>query len=139
MVKKSRMGNYKLIFEQNSSVSNISWCSTSHTGKDIVQLYLSEFNVLFWSVFPGDLMDTVKIAAEGVKSHSSNVATWVRNNVSPTLRIILPASPGPPPVEPQPGASTSAAAWTETAVWDPFLVPILYYVDYIAFAYMLCH
>ncbi|XP_023280890.1 sentrin-specific protease 1 [Seriola lalandi dorsalis] len=57
----------------------------------------------------GDLIDTVKIAAEGVKSHSSSVATWMRNNVSPTLRNILPASPGPPPGEPQP--STSAAAW----------------------------
>ncbi|XP_071762887.1 sentrin-specific protease 1 isoform X1 [Centroberyx gerrardi] len=59
----------------------------------------------------GDLIDTVKIAAEGVKSHSSNMATWMRNNVSPTLRNILPASPGPPPVEPQPEASTSATAW----------------------------
>ncbi|KAI3357438.1 hypothetical protein L3Q82_015871 [Scortum barcoo] len=57
----------------------------------------------------GDLIDTVKIAAEGVKSHSSSVATWMRNNVSPTLRNILPASPGPPPSEPQP--STSSAAW----------------------------
>ncbi|XP_071332347.1 sentrin-specific protease 1 [Trachinotus anak] len=57
----------------------------------------------------GDLIDTVKIAAEGVKSHSSSVATWMRNNVSPTLRNILPASPGPPLGEPQP--STSAAAW----------------------------
>lgn len=61
----------------------------------------------------GDLIDTVKIAAEGVKSHSSNMATWMRNNVSPTLRNILPASPGPPLVEhqPQPQASTSAMAW----------------------------
>lgn len=57
----------------------------------------------------GDLIDTVKIAAEGVKTHSSSVATWMRNNVSPTLRNILPASPGPPPGEPQP--STSAAIW----------------------------
>ncbi|XP_040009491.1 sentrin-specific protease 1 isoform X1 [Xiphias gladius] len=57
----------------------------------------------------GDLIDTVKTAAEGVKSHSSSVATWMKNNVSPTLRNILPASPGPPPGEPQP--STSAAAW----------------------------
>ncbi|XP_070825430.1 sentrin-specific protease 1 isoform X2 [Chaetodon trifascialis] len=51
----------------------------------------------------------VKTAAEGVKTHSSVVATWMRNNVSPTLRNILPASPGPPPGEPQP--STSAAVW----------------------------
>ncbi|XP_078111148.1 sentrin-specific protease 1 [Sander vitreus] len=57
----------------------------------------------------GDLIDTVKVAAEGVKSHSFSVATWMRNNVSPALRNILPASPGPPPGEPQP--STSAAVW----------------------------
>ncbi|XP_040904883.1 sentrin-specific protease 1 [Toxotes jaculatrix] len=57
----------------------------------------------------GDLIDTVKIAAEGVKSQSSSVATWMKNNVSPTLRNMLPASPGPPPGEPQP--STSTAAW----------------------------
>ncbi|XP_070766894.1 sentrin-specific protease 1 [Enoplosus armatus] len=57
----------------------------------------------------GDFIDTVKVAAEGVKTHSSSVATWMRNNVSPTLRNILPASPGPPPGEPQP--STSAAVW----------------------------
>ncbi|XP_031700865.1 sentrin-specific protease 1 [Anarrhichthys ocellatus] len=57
----------------------------------------------------GDLIDTVKVAAEGVKSHSSSVATWMRNNVSPTLSNILPAYPGPPPGEPQP--STSASVW----------------------------
>ncbi|XP_056278370.1 sentrin-specific protease 1 isoform X3 [Pseudoliparis swirei] len=57
----------------------------------------------------GDLIDTVKVAAEGVKSHSSSVATWMRNNVSPTLSTMLPASPGPPPGEPQP--STSAGVW----------------------------
>ncbi|XP_074500419.1 sentrin-specific protease 1 [Sebastes fasciatus] len=59
----------------------------------------------------GDLIDTVKVAAEGVKSHSSSVATWMRNNVTPTLRNILPASPGPPPGEPPPQPSTSAAVW----------------------------
>ncbi|KAM3871596.1 sentrin-specific protease 1 [Diretmus argenteus] len=59
----------------------------------------------------GDFIDTVKTAAEGVKSHSSNVATWMRDNVSPTLRNILPASPGPPPVVSQPQASTSGTAW----------------------------
>ncbi|XP_073327177.1 sentrin-specific protease 1 [Pagrus major] len=62
----------------------------------------------------GDLIDTVKVAAEGVKTHSSSVATWMRNNVSPTLRNILPASPGPPPGEPQP--STSAAVWTRRPI-----------------------
>lgn len=57
----------------------------------------------------GELIDSVKTAAEGVKTHSSTVASWMKNNVSPKLRNILPASPGPPPGEPQP--STSAAAW----------------------------
>ncbi|XP_047446234.1 sentrin-specific protease 1 [Mugil cephalus] len=64
----------------------------------------------------GDLIDTVKSAAEGVKSHSSSVATWMRNNVNPTLRNILPTSPGPPPGEPQP--STSAAVWTRRPILD---------------------
>uniref|UniRef100_A0A671U4C2 SUMO specific peptidase 1 n=1 Tax=Sparus aurata TaxID=8175 RepID=A0A671U4C2_SPAAU len=62
----------------------------------------------------GDLIDTVKVAAEGVKTHSSSVATWMRNNVSPTLRNILPASPGPPPGDPQP--STSAAVWAKRPI-----------------------
>lgn len=66
----------------------------------------------------GDLIDTVKVAAEGVKNHSSTVATWMRNNVSPTLRNILPASPGPPPGEPQPEPSTSAAVWAGMPVVD---------------------
>uniref|UniRef100_A0A672H5C1 Sentrin-specific protease 1-like n=1 Tax=Salarias fasciatus TaxID=181472 RepID=A0A672H5C1_SALFA len=55
------------------------------------------------------LIDSVKSAAEGVKSHSSSVATWMRNNVSPTLRNILPPSSDSPPGEPQP--STSASVW----------------------------
>uniref|UniRef100_A0A4W6FKU0 SUMO specific peptidase 1 n=1 Tax=Lates calcarifer TaxID=8187 RepID=A0A4W6FKU0_LATCA len=63
-------------------------------------------------IYVGDLIDTVKTAAEGVKTHSSSVATWMRNNVSPTLRNILPASPGPPPGEPQPSTSSAATpAW----------------------------
>lgn len=45
----------------------------------------------------GNLVDSVKNAAEGVKIHGSSVASWVRNSVSPTLRNMLPASPGPPP------------------------------------------
>ncbi|KAM6924869.1 sentrin-specific protease 1 [Xenentodon cancila] len=58
----------------------------------------------------GDLIDTVKGAAEGVKSHSTSMATWMRNNVSPTLRNILSTSSDSHPGEPQP--STSAAVWT---------------------------
>nr|XP_019951735.1 PREDICTED: sentrin-specific protease 1-like [Paralichthys olivaceus] len=58
----------------------------------------------------GDIIDSVKTAAEGVKSHSSNVAAWMKITVSPTLRNMLPASPGPPPGEPQPSTS-AAAAW----------------------------
>uniref|UniRef100_A0A3B3VIA4 SUMO specific peptidase 1 n=1 Tax=Poecilia latipinna TaxID=48699 RepID=A0A3B3VIA4_9TELE len=46
-------------------------------------------------------------AAEGVKNHSSNVATWMKKNVNPTLRNILPNSSDSPSGEPQP--STSAA------------------------------
>lgn len=57
----------------------------------------------------GDLVDTVKIAAGGVKSHSTNVASWVTDNVKPTLRNILPSSPDPPPVETQLEVSSSAS------------------------------
>lgn len=64
----------------------------------------------------GDLIDTVKTAAEGVRTHGSSVATWMRNNVSPTLKNILPASPGPPPGESQP--STSAAVWAGRPVME---------------------
>ncbi|XP_029478498.1 sentrin-specific protease 1-like [Oncorhynchus nerka] len=79
----------------------------------------------------GVFIDTVKTAAEGVKSHSSNVASWVRNSVTPTLRNILPTSPDPPPEEHfheepakelQPEPSTSAprpsSVWEETEVLE---------------------
>ncbi|KAM4570797.1 sentrin-specific protease 1-like [Fundulus diaphanus] len=62
----------------------------------------------------GDLLDSVRSAAEGVKSHSSNVATWMKRNVSPSLKNILPPSSDSPPGEPQP--STSAAIWTSRPV-----------------------
>ena len=74
----------------------------------------------------GDLIDTVKIAAEGVKNHSSGVAAWMRNNVSPTLRNILPTSPGPPPGEPQP--STSAEVWAGRPVSKLLMLPKCKYV-----------
>ncbi|XP_043967919.1 sentrin-specific protease 1 [Gambusia affinis] len=57
----------------------------------------------------GDLIDSVRSAAEGVKSHSSNVATWMKKNVNPTFRNILPTSSDSPSGEPQP--STSAAVY----------------------------
>ncbi|XP_077369074.1 sentrin-specific protease 1 [Festucalex cinctus] len=59
----------------------------------------------------GDLIDTVKIAAEGLKNRSSTAVTWMKNSMSPTLRNILPASSGQP-LELQPQPSTSAARWT---------------------------
>uniref|UniRef100_A0A3Q1JQ64 Ubiquitin-like protease family profile domain-containing protein n=1 Tax=Anabas testudineus TaxID=64144 RepID=A0A3Q1JQ64_ANATE len=37
-----------------------------------------------------------------IEWYDSSVATWMKNNVSPTLRNILPASPGPPLPESQP-------------------------------------
>ncbi|XP_067095899.1 sentrin-specific protease 1 [Osmerus mordax] len=69
----------------------------------------------------GDLIDSVRTAAEGMKSHSTNVASWVKNSMSPTLRTILPASPGPP-LQHQPGPSTStsasSAAWPQSEVLE---------------------
>lgn len=60
----------------------------------------------------GDLVDSVKSAAEGVKTHGSSVASWVRKSVSPTLRNIMPASlppHTPPPVtEPDPTEPTAS-------------------------------
>ncbi|KAM4563445.1 sentrin-specific protease 1 isoform 2-T2 [Odontesthes bonariensis] len=64
----------------------------------------------------GDLIESVKSAAEGVKSQSTSVATWMRNNVSPTLRNFLPTSPDSPPGESQP--STSSAVCTGRPVVD---------------------
>ncbi|RVE70567.1 hypothetical protein OJAV_G00065610 [Oryzias javanicus] len=64
----------------------------------------------------GDLIDSVKSAAEGVKSHSTFVSTWMKNNVNPSLRNILPTSPGLLSGETQP--STSAAVLTRRPIAD---------------------
>ncbi|XP_060793429.1 sentrin-specific protease 1 [Neoarius graeffei] len=61
----------------------------------------------------GDIMDTVKNAAEGVKTHGSTVALWMRNSVSPTLRNMLPASPGPPQTPIPDTANSSGSVCTE--------------------------
>ncbi|XP_061907982.1 sentrin-specific protease 1-like isoform X3 [Entelurus aequoreus] len=50
--------------------------------------------------------------AEGVKNRSVSVATWMKNSVSPTLRNVLPVSPGPPLEQSQPQPSISPASWT---------------------------
>ncbi|KAK0154571.1 Sentrin-specific protease 1 [Merluccius polli] len=63
----------------------------------------------------GELIDSVRGAAGGVKDHGSTVATWVKNSMSPTLRSMLPGPPPPPPTDPQPAASTSTS--TSTATW----------------------
>ncbi|CAL8319823.1 unnamed protein product [Merluccius merluccius] len=64
----------------------------------------------------GELIDSVRGAAGGVKDHGSTVATWVKNSMSPTLRSMLPGPPPPlpPPADPQPGASTSTSTSTAT-------------------------
>lgn len=90
-------------------------------------------SILQFSLFKGDLIDTVRTAAEGVKNHSSSVATWMRNTVSPTLRTILPASPGPLHGEPQP--STSADMWAGRPVRNQFQRPD-YLLQYIGFAFI---
>lgn len=65
-------------------------------------------------------MDTVKNAAEGVKTHGSSVAFWVKNSVTPNSRNMLPASPGPPqtgiPSEPADNSAASASLWAENKV-----------------------
>ncbi|KAM9444781.1 sentrin-specific protease 1 isoform 2-T2 [Clarias gariepinus] len=64
----------------------------------------------------GDIMDTMKNAAEGVKTHGSSVALWMRNSVSPTLRNVLPASPGPPgtQIPSSDVANSSGNVWNES-------------------------
>ena len=61
-----------------------------------------------FQIYLGDIIDSVKTAAEGVKSHSSNVAAWMKITVTPSFKNMLPASPGPPPGDSQPSTS---AAW----------------------------
>lgn len=78
-----------------------------------------------FEISTGDLIDSVKNAAEGVKNHSSNVAAWMKNNVSPALRNMLTTSPGLPLGEPHPRPSTSSAIWTGRLVWCRFMgVPV---------------
>lgn len=80
----------------------------------------------------GDIMDTVKNAAEGVKTHGSNVAFWVKNSVSANSRNMLPTSPGPPqtgiPSGPAANStSTTTSLWTEDKphdrLQDTFVAP----------------
>lgn len=63
-------------------------------------------------------MDTMKNAAEGMKTHGSSVASWMRNSVSPTLRNMLPASPGPPQTQmlSPDAANLSGSVWTKNKV-----------------------
>lgn len=59
----------------------------------------------------GEFIDTVKIAAEGVKSHSSSVAAWMKN-MTPTLKNMLPAASIPPPrTASRPSSSSSSVVW----------------------------
>ncbi|XP_073678794.1 sentrin-specific protease 1 [Garra rufa] len=68
----------------------------------------------------GDIMDTVKNAAEGVKTHGSSVAFWMKNSVRPNQINVLPASLGPPqtgiPSEPTSNSAASASLWAENKI-----------------------
>ncbi|XP_016378012.1 sentrin-specific protease 1-like isoform X3 [Sinocyclocheilus rhinocerous] len=70
----------------------------------------------------GDIMDTVKNAAEGVKRHGSSVAFWMKNRVRTNPRNMLPTSPGPPqiaiPSEPAANSAASASLWVENKFGD---------------------
>ncbi|XP_047222794.1 sentrin-specific protease 1 isoform X2 [Girardinichthys multiradiatus] len=75
---------------------------------------INEENLIIKKTRMGDFIDSFRSAAEGVKNHSSNVATWMIKNVSPTLKNMLPTSSDSPPGEPQP--STSAEIWTSRPI-----------------------
>lgn len=66
----------------------------------------------------GDFMDTMKYAAEGVKTHGSSVASWMRDNVSPTFKNMLPASPTPTQTEVAlpPAGNSPGPLWNENKV-----------------------
>ncbi|TRY54301.1 hypothetical protein DNTS_021281 [Danionella cerebrum] len=70
----------------------------------------------------GDLMDTVKNAAEGVKNHESSVALWVKNSVrnSPSnTRLTLPSQAQTKiPSEPTVNSAESASQWIENKFDD---------------------
>ncbi|KAJ8258251.1 hypothetical protein GJAV_G00194820 [Gymnothorax javanicus] len=65
----------------------------------------------------GDWIDTVKVAAQGVKTQGTSVALWVKSNVGPTLSNILPASPGPPALRPPPDPPVPASRSAPT-LWE---------------------
>uniref|UniRef100_A0A3B3DN67 SUMO specific peptidase 1 n=1 Tax=Oryzias melastigma TaxID=30732 RepID=A0A3B3DN67_ORYME len=94
--------------DQSTAVGQLKRKRTIECFNKILLLLLVRFFI--YNFLLGDLIDSVKSAAEGVKSHSTFVSTWMKNNMSPSLRNILPTSPGLPSGETQP--STSAAALT---------------------------
>ncbi|CAL1606189.1 unnamed protein product [Knipowitschia caucasica] len=60
----------------------------------------------------GDIFDSVKIAAQGVKSHGSSVAAWMKMNIRPTSKEVAPATPALPLREAVPTPSvTSSVVW----------------------------
>lgn len=66
----------------------------------------------------GDFIDSVKIAAEGVKSHSSSVAAWMKN-MTPTLKNMLPAATVPPPRRASSRPSTSSSVvWARRPAFE---------------------
>lgn len=108
MIKRTRMGTCIIIYTYGTTHAWV-W---GYSFNKILLLLLVRFFI--YNFLLGDLIDSVKSAAEGVKSHSTFVSTWMKNNVSPSLRNILPTSPGLPSGETQP--STSAAALTRRPV-----------------------
>ncbi|MBN3296176.1 SENP1 protease, partial [Amia calva] len=62
----------------------------------------------------GDLVGSVKLAAEGVRNRGSSVASWIRNTV------MLPASPGfplpSPSSTPLPPPSPTTSAWMDAEI-----------------------
>lgn len=64
----------------------------------------------------GDFIDSVKIAAEGVKSHSSSMAAWMKN-MTPALKNMLPATSAHPPRRTMPSTSSSVV-WAKRPAFE---------------------
>uniref|UniRef100_A0A8C1ZFT8 Si:dkey-21c19.3 n=1 Tax=Cyprinus carpio TaxID=7962 RepID=A0A8C1ZFT8_CYPCA len=120
---------YEWIGTGIASLRNGAPAAGVHT--DCLHVHITEEERVVKKFRMGDIMDTVKNAAEGVKTHGSSVALWMKNSVRPNPRNMLPTSPGPPqtgiPSEPAANSPASASLWfgdrSHDILEDTFVAP----------------